>query len=273
MFRLKKILSASLAAAAITSLLSFGAYARSFDEKICEGLKPGEKVGIVKCGDIFGNTRGAAVFSVEKFEDKNDAPVSSLMICPGEKVYSIAPYSVYIEAIELCDLDGDGRDDIVYARRGGVHNLLEVRALKQAGFEKSGKPCFVELFKSEGLNNGKFDIVKSPDKKDIPMLVIGGFVNASGSSEPHLEYSRMYKFTGGKNKSLQKVKGVTSTPTSISQEYEYACLLLSENDVEEGLKRIKRLAESLKNTKSQGNLLILKECGEIIAKYDKKSNK
>ena len=272
MFRLKKILSASLTAAALASLITSASHAKTFDEKICANLKQGEKVGIVKCGDIFGNTRGTAVFSVEKFENKNEAPVSSLMVCPGEDVYPVEPYSVYIEAIELCDLDGDGRDDVVYARRGGVHNILEVKVLKQAGFEKSGKPCFVELFKSEGLDNGRFDIVKSEDKKTLPMVVVGGFVNAPGSSEPHLEYSRMYRFTGGKNKSLQKVKSVTSTPASISQEYEYAYLLLSENDKAEGLKRMKRLAESLKNTKSQGNLAILRECNEIIAKHEKTRN-
>ncbi len=269
MFRLKKMLSAALTAAAAASLIASGAYAKTFDEKICEKLKPGEKAGIVKCGDIFGNASGSAVFSVERYPNKNEAPVSSLMISKGEEIFTAAPYSVYIEALELCDLDGDGREDIVYTRRGGVHNILEIRALKHAGFEKNGAPNFTEMFKSEGLDNGKFDIVKSEDKKTLPMIVAGGFVNAPGSSEPHLEYSRMYKFTGDKNNRLQKVKSVTSTPSSISQEYEYAYLLMAENNKTEGLKRIKRLAESLKNTKSQGNLVILKECAEIIANHEK----
>ncbi|HNY10226.1 MAG TPA: hypothetical protein PKK26_01415 [Candidatus Wallbacteria bacterium] len=269
MLRFGKILYAFLAAVVLTSLMASGLYAKTFDERICENLKPGEKVGIIKCGNIFGNIRGTAIFSIEKFESKNEPPVSSLMICAGEKTYQVEPYSVYIESIELCDLDGDGRDELIYARRGGVHNILEVKALKQAGFEKNGKPCFTEIFKSEGLDNGKFDIVKSEDKKTLPMVVAGGFVNAPGSSEPHLEYSRMYKFTGGKNISLQKVKSVTSTPTSISEEYEYAYLLISENNKIEGLKRMKRLVESLKNTKSQGNLAILKECNAIISAHEK----
>jgi len=245
----------------------------TFDEKLVSGLQAGERAGIIRHGALTSDRKTITVLTVEKYENGSNAseapPRSRIAIFDGAKVLPVTEFGEYIEALEVRDLDGDGILEAVFATRSGMKRLLEVSALKFDRNSGSGAFAFRFLFRSEGVADGKFDIVNGA-KGELPGLLIGGFLNAPGASEPHVEFTYTYSYNNDPKKPrLALVKKFTTAPKTISQEYEYAYMYLLEGNRAEAARRLGRLCESLKNTKSQNNLQILRACEDALKACEK----
>ncbi|HOT75025.1 MAG TPA: hypothetical protein PK467_04515 [Candidatus Wallbacteria bacterium] len=261
--------SALLALSAFTAVMAGPAIAaapasKPLDEKIIEKLDKNERLGFTAFGDIDGDKIDDIILSVDKISSASpqDAPESKLAAFLKDKLTTIDAFSVYIEKLELADIDGCGNKEIIFLRRGGMKSLMEVYALK-AEKKDGGEKTFKVLFKSEGVNEGKFDIIKSPE--GAVTMVIGGYLAAPGAIAPHLEFSHFYSYDKASSR-LKLVKKNYERPKTLSQEYEMAYLSLMENKKDDAVKRLERIIRSAKTAKSEDSADILKECETLLAK-------
>ncbi len=254
---------------ALTAFMPIASYAgtpaaRPLDERIIEKLDKNECPGFTAFGDVDGDKIDEIILSVDKISQasQQDAPESKLAIFYKDKITTIDSFSVYIEKLELADIDGCGNKEIIFLRRGGMKNLMEVYALK-AEKKDGGDKNFKVFFKSDGVNEGKFDIIKSPE--GAVTLVIGGYLAAPGAIAPHLEFSHFYAYDKTASR-LKLVKKNYERPKTLSQEYEMAYLSLLENKKDDAVKRLERIIRSAKTAKSEDSADILKECETLLAK-------
>lgn len=242
---------------------------KTFDEKVAACLQNGERTGILRHGSLTSDGKALTVMTVDRFDPSADPsstpPRSRVAVFDGRAMWPVTDFGEYIDDLRLCDLDGDGLMEAVFASRGGMKRLMEVSALKFErkrdgnGFDKRF------LFVSEGVVDGKFDVVAGSGG-EAPKLLIGGYLDAPGAFEPHVEFTHTYSYNSDpKRPRLALVRKFYTTPRTISQEYEYAYMFLLEGDRAEAAKRLGRLCESLKNTKSQNSAQILRACEDALA--------
>jgi hypothetical protein len=254
-------------------ILSFAAagYAKPLDEKILECLDKNERLGFTAFGDIDGDKTDDIIISVDKTSEVavEAAPESRLALFSGGKLKVIDAFGEYIEKLELIDIDGCGNKEIIFIRRGGMKNLMEVFVLKAEKNKESEEKNFKVIFKSDGIVEGKFDIIKSVDTggkvNDGLTMIIGGYLDAPGAIAPHLEFSHFYVFDKSSSK-FKLAKKNYERPGTLSQEYEMAYLNVLENNRAGAVKRLKRIINSAKTAKSEDSADILKACEELMAK-------
>jgi hypothetical protein len=244
---------------------------RPLDEKILEKIDKNEILGFTAFGDIDGDKKDDIIITIDKTSEAElgGAPESKLALFADGKITVIDGFSIYIEKLELTDIDGCGNKEIIFLRRGGMKNLMEVFVLKAEKNRQSGEKTFKIAFKSDGVEEGKFDIIKSANTggklSDGLTMIIGGYLNAPGSIAPHLEFSHFYSFDQASGK-LKLSKKHYERPKTLSQEYEMAYLNLLENNKSGAAKRLERIIKSAKNAKSEDSADILKSCEELLAK-------
>ena len=246
-------------------------YAKPLDEKILECLDKDDRLGFTAFGDIDGDKIDDIIISVDKTSEisMEAAPESKLARFEDGKIKVIDASGGYIEKLELIDIDGCGNKEVIFIRRGGMKNLMEVFVLKAEKNKVSGEKNFKVFFKSDGVVEGKFDIIKSADTggkvNDGLTMIIGGYLDAPGAIAPHLEFSHFYVFDKSSSK-FKLVKKNYERPETLSQEYEMAYLNMLENNRDGAVKRLKRIINSAKTAKSEDSADILKACEELMAK-------
>lgn len=242
---------------------------KPLDEKILALIDDkSERLGLTAFGDIDGDKKDEIVVTVDRASaaDPAGAPESKLALFDGEKLSTIDAFSVYIERLELTDIDGCGNKEIIFIRRGGMKNLMEVFVLK-AEKNSSGERAYKISFKSDGVRDGKFDIIKTSATgekvADGLTMIIGGYLDAPGAIAPHLEFSHFYTFDGAGRAKLARKH--YERPKTLSQEYEMAYLSLLENDKAGAKKRFERIIGAAKNARSEDSADIIKACEEALA--------
>ncbi len=246
-------------------------YAKPLDEKIIECLDKNERLGFTAFGDIDGDKIDDIIVSVDKASQTavEAAPESKLAMFSGGKLKTIDAFGEYIERLELIDIDSCGNKETIFIRRGGMKNLMEVFVLKAEKNEESGEVNFKIIFKSDGIVEGKFDIIKSADTggkvNDGLTMIIGGYLDAPGAIAPHLEFSHFYVFDKSSSR-FKLAKKNYERPKTLSQEYEMAYLNMLENNKDGAVKRLKRIINSAKTAKSEDSADILKACEQLMAK-------
>lgn len=244
---------------------------RPLDEKILEKIDKNETLGFTAFGDIDGDKKDDIIITIDKTSEAElgGAPESKLALFADGKIKVIDGFSIYIEKLELTDIDGCGNKEIIFLRRGGMKNLMEVFVLKAEKNGQSGEKTFKIAFKSDGVEEGKFDIIKPANTggkvSDGLTMIIGGYLNAPGSIAPHVEFSHFYNFDQASGK-FKLSKKHYERPKTLSQEYEMAYLNLLENNKSGAAKRLERIIKSAKNAKSEDSADILKACEELLAK-------
>lgn len=272
----KTVISLALAAALSlcpppAAMAAGDAATRPLDERILEKIDKNETLGFTAFGDIDGDKKDDIIITIDKTSEAElgGAPESKLALFADGKIKVIDGFSVYIEKLELTDIDGCGNKEIIFLRRGGMKNLMEVFVLKAEKNGHSGEKTFKIAFKSDGVEEGKFDIIKSANVggklSDGLTMIIGGCLNAPGAIAPHLEFSHFYSFDQAAGK-LKLSKKHYERPKTLSQEYEMAYLNLLENNKSGAVKRLERIIKSAKNAKSEDSADILKACEELLAK-------
>lgn len=96
-------------------------------------------------------------------------PSSKLSCFTGSALQEIDTMSVYIDSLRSIDIDGDGDEEALYTRRGGMKQILEFFILKYKGTEK-GKVRFENIFSSPGVNFGQMNVMAEPGK--LPQILI-----------------------------------------------------------------------------------------------------
>jgi len=244
---------------------------KPIDERILEKLDKDERIGFTAFGDIDGDKKDDIIITADKISKPalEEAPASKLAIFEGEKIKTIDDFSVYIEKLMLADVDGCGKKEIIFLRRGGMKNLLEVFVLKAEKNRVNGELAFKSIFKSDGVIDGKFDLISSANiggrENNGLTIIVGGCLNAPGAIEPHLEFSHFYCY----DKASERIKLFRKNyerPKTLSQEYESAYLNYLENDKAEAVKKLERIVKAAKTAKSADSADIAKVCEELLAK-------
>ena len=244
---------------------------RPIDERILEKLDKDESLGFTAFGDIDGDKKDDIIITVDKISKPamEEAPASKLAMFDGEKIKTIDDFSVYIEKLMLADVDSCGKQEVIFLRRGGMKNLLEVFVLKAEKNSANGEIVFKSVFKSDGVIDGKFDLIRSANvggkEASGLTMIVGGYLNAPGAIEPHLEFSHFYSYDKASDR-IKLFRKNYERPKTLSQEYESAYLSYLENNRAEAVKKLERIVKAAKTAKSGDSADIAKACEELLSK-------
>ena len=246
--------------AAILSLIAvspvFAADELTFDEKLAKCLEKSEEIGLLKVCVIDNDKKQKTVITINKFSApaKNEPPASCLAVFDGKTFSKITPFSTYVNAMEAVDIDNDGISEIIYSEKDGMADFLQVHIIKFCSGQNKNDYSFIKLFKSEEYRSGKFDIIKPGQEKELPKIIIGGFVKAPGLNLSNVEYSHTFSVLAGKDVApkIVKTSQYYTTPKSNTEEYEYAYAMYSiEKNKIKALNTLKILIAKLEKAKDK----------------------
>jgi len=163
----------ALFAISITFISSAGAVSTPAEKAVQKFLEKGEAIGfsvVLKTGSVPAE---ALIVSINSENgggaSMNFQPASKLACFTGSFLQEIDAMSACIDSLVAIDIDGDGTEEVLYARRGGAKQILEFFILKYKGAEK-GKLRFEKFFSSPGINFGMMNLTNEPGK--LPQILV-----------------------------------------------------------------------------------------------------